>query len=102
MLADLYVDIFETFFSNYLGLNIRLVRAARETSKPLIINSRRRYMVEILPIRHKTLYNQLINQSFKQFYFKIHFAQINVVRFLHPSLRFGPKNETIEKIGQID
>ena len=44
----------------------RLVWAAREISKfqnwSILTNSRRRYMAEILPIRHKTLSNQSFNQ----------------------------------------
>ena len=48
------------------SMKSRLVGAARETSKfhnsLLLTNSRRCYMAEILPIRRKTLSNQLINR----------------------------------------
>ena len=50
---------------HWISLKSRLVRAARETlevhKRSLFINSRRRYMAEILPICRKTLYNQSIN-----------------------------------------
>ena len=49
----------------WITMKSRLVRTARETSKLHIwspfINSRRRFMTEVLLIRCKTLYNQSIN-----------------------------------------
>ena len=52
---------------HWISMKSRLVRAARETSKfqnsSLLTNSRHRYMAEILPIRRKTLSNQLINPT---------------------------------------
>ena len=52
---------------NWISMKSRLVRAVRETSNfqnwSLLTNSRRYYMAEILPIRHKTL---LINKSLRK------------------------------------
>ena len=53
---------------HWISMKSRLVRGARETSKfqnwSHLSNSRRRYIVEIVPIRRKTLSNQ--NQSINQ------------------------------------
>ena len=53
---------------HWISMKSRFVRAARETSKfhklSRFINSCRCYMVKILQIRRKTLYNQSINLNF--------------------------------------
>ena len=77
----------KTFVQKYVKLS-KFYQYVHKSSP--FINSRRRYMAEILPVRRKTLYNQSINvHIYVLISFEIHrwcllfFVDVELVKFIH-------------------
>ena len=78
------------FLVPYIDMNVKCyVLQAKNFITYLLPNSRRRYMVGILPIRRKTQNNQSINQSWSQL-FELYFSvrAKNLEEFLNGHLDF--------------